>query len=157
MDVIKFDQLMDDGVVFIWVTSAKLIPCAEFMLKQGFIHKDTICWNKFDKNGDPLPRGGFYTWHTNEVCLVFIRIKPINSRDKFQIPRACGSSINTKLKGMISQKPFQLYEFIEKMVPIGPYIELFGRKHNAREGWVTVGDEAIDYIHKIKQDRRDED
>ena len=31
------------------------------------------------------------------------------------------------------------------MVPKGPYLELFGRVHNQREGWITVGIEALEY------------
>ena len=49
----------------------------------------------------------------------------------------------------ISEKPIQLYEFIEDMVPSGPYLELFGSKNNQREGWITVGDEAINYKSKL--------
>jgi N6-adenosine-specific RNA methylase IME4 len=44
-----------------------------------------------------------------------------------------------------TQKPFQLYEFIEKCFPGGPFIEIFARRHNAREGWLSIGNEAIDY------------
>jgi hypothetical protein len=35
------------------------------------------------------------------------------------------------------------------MVPGGPYLELFGRKNNQREGWITVGDEAINFKSKL--------
>ncbi len=31
------------------------------------------------------------------------------------------------------------------MVPGGPYVELFARPHNAREGWLSIGNEAIEY------------
>ena len=37
------------------------------------------------------------------------------------------------------------------MCPKGPYIELFGRVNNQRQGWVTVGDEAIEYKKKRLQ------
>jgi N6-adenosine-specific RNA methylase IME4 len=39
-----------------------------------------------------------------------------------------------------------MYEKIEALVPAGPYLELFGRVHNRREGWVTAGNEAIEYL-----------
>jgi hypothetical protein len=47
-----------------------------------------------------------------------------------------------------SVKPFQMYEMIEAFVPAGPYLELFGRVHNRRRGWITAGDEAISYKKK---------
>ena len=31
------------------------------------------------------------------------------------------------------------------MVNGGPFLELFGRPHNARQGWMTIGNEAIEY------------
>ncbi|OMJ07617.1 N6-adenosine-methyltransferase 70 kDa subunit [Smittium culicis] len=40
-----------------------------------------------------------------------------------------------------SQKPEELYEMIEQLVPGGTYLEIFGRKNNLRDYWVTVGNE----------------
>ena len=51
MAIINFDDLMDDGVVFLWVTSAKLLDGADWMRSKGFIHKETIVWNKVDRTG----------------------------------------------------------------------------------------------------------
>jgi mRNA (2'-O-methyladenosine-N6-)-methyltransferase len=36
-----------------------------------------------------------------------------------------------------------MYDFIEAMVPNGPYLELFARKNNQRMGWISVGNESI--------------
>ena len=40
-----------------------------------------------------------------------------------------------------SQKPEELYEVIESVVPDGRYLEIFGRKNNLRNYWVTIGNE----------------
>lgn len=40
-----------------------------------------------------------------------------------------------------SRKPDELYSIIERLCPMGRKIELFGRKHNARPGWLTVGNQ----------------
>lgn len=50
-----------------------------------------------------------------------------------------------------SQKPDEIYDMIEKLVPnglihspsscLGYYIEIFGRRNNLRDDWVTIGDE----------------
>jgi N6-adenosine-specific RNA methylase IME4 len=40
---------------------------------------------------------------------------------------------------------------IEKMVNGGARLELFARQHNQREGWMSVGDEAITYKKAIKK------
>ena len=50
-----------------------------------------------------------------------------------------------------SQKPDEIYDMIERLVPngsihspsscLGYYIEIFGRRNNLRDDWVTIGDE----------------
>lgn len=45
-----------------------------------------------------------------------------------------------------SRKPDEIYSIIERIAP-GPdrrRLELFGRKHNARAGWLTVGNQIGD-------------
>lgn len=55
---------------------------------------------------------------------------------------------NVKLSDVIfserrgqSQKPEELYTLIESLVPNGRYLEIFGRKNNLRNFWVTIGNE----------------
>lgn len=46
-----------------------------------------------------------------------------------------------------SRKPDEMYSIIERLCPKGRKVELFGRKHNARPGWITVGNQLKgDYI-----------
>lgn len=40
-----------------------------------------------------------------------------------------------------SRKPDELYSIIERLCPMGRKVELFGRRHNARPGWITVGNQ----------------
>ncbi len=40
-----------------------------------------------------------------------------------------------------SQKPTEIYEYIEKLVPNGYYLEIFGRRNNLKDKWVTIGNE----------------
>jgi N6-adenosine-specific RNA methylase IME4 len=42
-----------------------------------------------------------------------------------------------------SRKPDEIYSLIERMLPGGKKIELFGRPHNCREGWFTLGNQVI--------------
>ena len=41
-----------------------------------------------------------------------------------------------------SQKPTEIYELIEQLVPNGKYLEIFARKNNLRDYWVSVGNEV---------------
>ena len=38
-----------------------------------------------------------------------------------------------------SQKPEEIYELVEKLVPNGTYLEIFARRNNLRNHWVSVG------------------
>jgi hypothetical protein len=40
------------------------------------------------------------------------------------------------------------------MVPNGPFLELFGRKNNQREHWLTIGNEAIEYKPRLKKGKK---
>jgi mRNA (2'-O-methyladenosine-N6-)-methyltransferase len=40
-----------------------------------------------------------------------------------------------------SQKPEEIYEIAEALVPNGYYLEVFGRRNNLHNGWVTIGNE----------------
>ena len=40
-----------------------------------------------------------------------------------------------------SQKPEEIYEIVEALVPNGYYLEIFGRRNNLHDGWVTIGNE----------------
>jgi len=40
-----------------------------------------------------------------------------------------------------SRKPDEVYGLIERMCPGGRKVEIFGRKHNTRPGWLTLGNQ----------------
>jgi hypothetical protein len=40
-----------------------------------------------------------------------------------------------------SRKPDEVYAIIERLAPHGRKLELFGRKHNTRPGWLTLGNQ----------------
>jgi len=40
-----------------------------------------------------------------------------------------------------SHKPEEQYSIFEELVPNGYYLEIFGRRNNLRNYWVTIGNE----------------
>ncbi len=40
-----------------------------------------------------------------------------------------------------SQKPEEIYELVEALVPNGYYLEIFSRRNNLHNGWVNIGNE----------------
>ncbi len=74
MDKLNFDELMDDGLVWMWVTNAKCDVAVAFMNSKGWYRIETIRWLKVTRDGKLARRGGRYFWHVGEDCLVFKRI-----------------------------------------------------------------------------------
>ncbi|PVU88469.1 hypothetical protein BB561_005836 [Smittium simulii] len=67
------------------------------------------------------------------------------SRDELLEPKNVkyniGSDVIFSERRGQSQKPEELYQMIEQLVPGGRYLEIFGRKNNLRDYWVTIGNE----------------
>jgi len=57
------------------------------------------------------------------------------------IKKNCGSDVIFSERRGQSQKPNEIYELIETLVPNGYYLEIFGRRNNLRNRWVTIGNE----------------
>lgn len=49
-----------------------------------------------------------------------------------------------------SQKPDDIYELIDKMMPGAKKIELFARNNNLREGWLSLGNQLGENFHQWK-------
>jgi N6-adenosine-specific RNA methylase IME4 len=86
---------MEDGVIFIWTTNAKGTLVSNMMASIGCSEKELLTWSKYDKNGEPLFRGGHDMMHVNERLYEFRRTKPINASDRFQILRAAPNAIHS--------------------------------------------------------------
>jgi mRNA (2'-O-methyladenosine-N6-)-methyltransferase len=43
-----------------------------------------------------------------------------------------------------SRKPDEIYSVLDRLCPLGRKLELFGRKHNTRPGWLTLGNQLGD-------------
>jgi N6-adenosine-specific RNA methylase IME4 len=105
MSILNFDDLMDDGLVFMWVTNAKFEDAVDFMKSKGWYRIETIRWNKVTRDEKPARRGGRYFWHVGEDVLVFKRKIAINIGDKFMIEKAIENSIVSAVSAA-SMKPF---------------------------------------------------
>ena len=66
MDALDFDELLDDGLVFMWVVNSSLEVTTDFM---RFVRKEIITWVKLQRDGQLLERGGYHLSHSFEMCL----------------------------------------------------------------------------------------
>jgi len=130
-------QLQTNGLLFVWVINAKYKFCLDLFKRWGYTFVDEIVWVKMTRNRRLAKSHGFYLQHAKEVCLVAkIGDDPPNLNSNI------GSDIIMSERRGQSQKPTEIYELIEKLVPDGKYLEIFARKNNLRDYWVSVGNEV---------------
>ncbi|ORZ06213.1 MT-A70-domain-containing protein [Absidia repens] len=133
---LPLEKLQTNGFLFIWVINNKYAKAFEMMEKWGYKYVDDITWVKQTVNRRMAKGHGYYLQHAKETCLVGV---------KGTLPPYCRRSVGSDViyserRGQ-SQKPEQIYELIEEMMPGGKYLEIFGRKNNLRDYWITVGNE----------------
>lgn len=134
---IPIPSLQKDGLLFMWVINAKYQLALDLFERWGYELVDEVVWVKMTVNRRLAKSHGFYLQHAKEVCLVGRRGKGAGG-----MVGGVGSDILYSERRGQSQKPEDIYELIEKLVPDGRYLEIFGRKNNLRNFWVTVGNEV---------------
>lgn len=158
-------QLQESGLLLIWVINAKFGMATEMMEAWGYRLVDEIAWVKRTVTGKIAKGHGFYLQHAKETCLVgfkgdfqdfLIRRHCLaEGIDLSEIERVKKEKGDEVVKGWRSiredvifserrgqsQKPNEIYDIVEKMVPNGFYLEIFGRRNNLHANWVTLGNE----------------
>ncbi|CAD8177323.1 unnamed protein product [Paramecium pentaurelia] len=139
---LKDDQLMElpipllqkEGFLFIWTINAKYRIAAKMMKQWGYQLVDELIWVKKTVNGKIAKGHGFYLQHAKENCLIGYKG---NNKLNYYLK---SDVIWSERRGQ-SQKPEEIYEIINAMVPGGHCLEIFGRRNNLRNNWVTIGNE----------------
>ena len=131
-------KLQKDGFLFVWVINAKYQWMLEQFKKWGYDFVDEVVWVKVTNSRRMAKSHGFYLQHAKEVCLVGRRGEDPPGLKAGGV----GSDIIFAERRGQSQKPTEIYELIEELVPNGRYLEIFARKNNLRDYWVSVGNEV---------------
>ena len=77
-------------------------------------------------------RTGHWLNHSKEHCLVGIKGNP-----KLNANSDCDVIVSEVRE--TSRKPDEIYGLIERMLPGGRKLELYGRPLNCKKGWCTLG------------------
>ena len=145
---IPLEAIQTDGLLFMWVINCKFTVAMRMISIWGYkwVRRrgvsgrlvGDIAWVKLRPKGFVAQGNGFYLQHAKETCFVAQKGKcsHIDSNRLGTI----SDVILSKRKGQ-SQKPEEIYEVIERLVPNGFYCEIFGRLNNLRNDWVTIGNE----------------
>lgn len=134
IEKIPIPLLQTNGFLFIWVINARYAFALDLMEKWGYRFVDDIAWVKATVNRRMAKGHGFYLQHAKETCLVGLKGEdPPNMRGN-----RCSDVIFSERRGQ-SQKPEEIYHIMEALVPNGRYLEIFARRNNLRNHWVSVG------------------
>jgi N6-adenosine-specific RNA methylase IME4 len=129
IESLPIEKLQTNGFIFIWVINNKFTKAFELIEKWGYKYVDAITWVKRTVNRRMAKGHGYYLQHAKETCLIGA---------KGNDPPGCvynvGSDVIFSERRGQSQKPEEIYELIEALVPNGKYLEIFGRKNNLRDG-----------------------
>lgn len=119
----------DDAVLFLWVTSPKLVEGLDVMAAWGFDYRTCMVWVK-DRFGM-----GYYARQQHELLLI-------GKRGSLPVPdpEDRPSSVINVGRTVHSAKPLEVYELIERMYPSREKCELFQRAPRAR--WAGWGNQA---------------
>lgn len=137
-------HIQEHGFLFIWVINAKYSFAFELFKKWGYEFIDEVSWVKRTVNRRLAKSHGYYLQHAKETCLVGVK-KRRNQRGEeeeleFNKDTKLGDVIFSERRGQ-SQKPEEIYKLIEQLVPNGKYCEVFARKNNLHNYWVSIGNE----------------
>ena len=105
----------------------------------GYRRVEELVWVKINSMTRIIRSGRTGHWlnHSKEHCLVGIKGNP-------SIIRALDCDVIVSEVRETSRKPDEIYGLIERMCPNGKKVELFGRPHNCRDNWITLGNQLPD-------------
>lgn len=151
---LPLDQLQDEGVLFLWVTGRAIELGKESLTNWGYKVINEISWIKTNQLGRTIVTGRTGHWlnHSKEHLLVGIKGKPAWINKHIDIDLIVAATRET------SRKPDELYGIAERLV--GKHarkLEIFGRDHNVRPGWFTIGNQLSGTcIHELDVKRKHE-
>ena len=142
MRAMPIPALQDEGLLFLWVTGRAMEVGRECLRVWGYTRVDEVVWVKTNQLQRVIRTGRTGHWlnHTKEHMLVGVKtVTDEHGNLKFPswVNRGLDTDVIVSEVRETSRKPDEVYGLIERMCPGGRKIEIFGRKHNTRPGYVV--------------------
>lgn len=120
-------------MLFMWATWPKIADALALMRAWGFTYKSGGAWLKTTASGKPAFGTGYTLRSSCEPFLIGAlgAVKYVSRSER---------NVITALRREHSRKPDEQYGIIERLIPGGPYAELFAR--TTRPGWDSWGNEV---------------
>ncbi|KAG7553589.1 hypothetical protein FFLO_03021 [Filobasidium floriforme] len=143
------------GLLALWVTGRAMELARELFALWGYRRVDEVVWVKTGQLGGLVRTGRTGHWlnHTCEHLLLAVKLPPVSEFPDRNAPIPWGDPALAHLRRGIdgdvvvsevretSRKPDEVYGLLERMVPSGRKLEIFGRTHNTRPKWLTIGNQ----------------
>ncbi|KAH9943116.1 MT-A70-domain-containing protein [Epithele typhae] len=154
MRAMPIPALQDEGFLFLWVTGRAMEVGRECLRFWGYTRVDEVVWVKTNQLQRVIRTGRTGHWlnHTKEHMLVGVKTVT-DEHGTLKFPSWANRGLDTDVVVSevreTSRKPDEVYGMIERMCPGGRKVEIFGRKHNTRPGWLTLGNQlGADQIYE---------
>ncbi|KXS17938.1 MT-A70-domain-containing protein [Gonapodya prolifera JEL478] len=146
MRAMPLHHLQDDGFIFLWVTGRAMELGRECLSIWGYERVEELIWVKTNQLQRLIRTGRTGHWlnHSKEHCLVGIKGRP-----KFH--GGIDSDVLVAEVRETSRKPDEVYNIVDRLAPFSRKVEIFGRMHNTRDGWLTVGNQ-LEGVRLYEQD-----
>ncbi|EGV60788.1 MT-A70-domain-containing protein [Yamadazyma tenuis ATCC 10573] len=135
---LPMNQLQDEGVMLLWVTGRSIEIGRKALVKWGYKVSDEIIWVKLNQLQRTIVTGRTGHWlnHSKEHLLVGLK------GDPSWMSRSVDTNVIVSATRETSRKPDEVYDLVERLVgPSARKLEIFGRDHNIRPGWFTIGNQ----------------
>ena len=131
------------GFVFLWATSRTVEVARDCLRLWGYSRVDEIIWIKVNQIMGTVRSGRTGHWlnHNKEHCMVGIK-GDVSWAEVGRYRQDCDVIVAPVREN--SRKPDEIYKIIDRLVRGKPCLELFGRNHNRRPGWITLGNQLDD-------------
>jgi len=150
MKDLKIQDLQDDGILLLWVTGRAMEVGRECLTRWGYNRIDELVWVKTNQLQRLIRTGRTGHWlnHSKEHVLIAQKGNPP------WLNRFIDTDVIVAEVRETSRKPDEVYEIVERLVGADRGVrklEMFGRKHNRRRGWMTIGNQ-LDGIRLFERD-----
>lgn len=138
---LRMDKLQREGMFLLWVTGRTIETGREFLRGWGYEVVNEMTWVKTSQLARTISTGRTGHWlnHSKEHLLVAVK----------GAPRWLGRGVDAQVllasTRETSRKPDEIYGIVERPAAAAAAgvrkLEIFGRQHNTRPGWLTVGNQ----------------
>jgi len=129
-------EMATDGVICLWITG-RVVELARKCLKNwGYDCIQELIWIKTNQLQRLIRTGRTGHWinHSKEHCLVGFKGNP-------DLVKKIDCDVIVSEVRATSRKPDEIYGILERLCPGATKVEIFGREHNCRPGWMTLGNQ----------------